>query len=113
MKKKTGVIAGVGRMGGGRDSPVGYGYMDDNGDVRRKIPSLPNLAQLSFFFFALTFSSSPRNPPTPSTNYYHFAFCVALLSFIFDLVVVTFIFALFAFRVESSWQCCTTFGMMA
>ena len=36
MKKKSGVIAGIARMGGGRDSPVGYGHMDDNEDVRQK-----------------------------------------------------------------------------
>ena len=36
MKKKSGVIAGIARAGGGRDSPVGYGHMDDNEDVRQK-----------------------------------------------------------------------------
>ncbi|KAI9879463.1 MAG: hypothetical protein M1830_008510 [Pleopsidium flavum] len=30
IKKKSGVIAGIARAGGGRDSPVGYGTMDDN-----------------------------------------------------------------------------------
>jgi len=34
IKKKSGVIAGIGRAGGGRDSPVGYGPMDDNEEVR-------------------------------------------------------------------------------
>ena len=40
MKKKTGVIAGIARAGGGRDSPIGYGHMDDNGDVRQKLSQL-------------------------------------------------------------------------
>ena len=35
MKKRTGVIAGIARSGGGRDSPVGYGHTDDNEDVRQ------------------------------------------------------------------------------
>ena len=37
MKKKSGVIAGIARNGGGRDSPVGSGQYDENGDVRPRI----------------------------------------------------------------------------
>ena len=44
LKKKSGVVAGIAHKSGGRDSPVGYGYAGDNGDVRPR-----KLAQLSFF----------------------------------------------------------------
>ena len=35
IKKKSGVIAGIARAGGGRDSSVGYGAMDSNEEVRK------------------------------------------------------------------------------
>lgn len=39
MKKRMGpgVVAGIQRASGGRNSPVGYEQMGDNGEVRRKI----------------------------------------------------------------------------
>ena len=43
IKKKSGVIAGMPRVGGGRDSPVGYGHMDDTEDVRPRKTSPRNL----------------------------------------------------------------------
>ena len=38
IKKKSGVIAGIARAGGWRDSSVGYGAMDSNDEVRRPPP---------------------------------------------------------------------------
>lgn len=38
------------RVGGGRDSPVGYGHMDDTEDVRPRKTSPRNLPTLDYRF---------------------------------------------------------------
>lgn len=53
IKKKSGVIAGIARAGGWRDSSVGYGAMDSNEEVRKFTPTR-NLR---------TSSSSPLTKP--------------------------------------------------
>ena len=50
IKKKSGVIAGMPRVGGGRDSPVGYGHMDDTEDVRPSKTSPRNLPTSDYRF---------------------------------------------------------------
>ena len=39
IKKKSGVIAGIARAGGWRDSSVGYGAMDSTEEVRKHTPT--------------------------------------------------------------------------
>ena len=47
IKKKSGVIAGIAHAGGGRDSSVGYGPMDENEEVR----NIPHMVAGRYPFF--------------------------------------------------------------